>query len=54
MLGWRGFSPIYGLNKLIKFAYDADGRLIRSSAQIGTQWLVSCRIYTPSGKVLKV
>ncbi len=32
---------------------DADGRLIRASAQIGTQWLVSCKTYTPSGKLLK-
>jgi len=41
------------LGKLTKQAYDADGRLIRSAAQIGTQWLVSCSSYTPSGKLLK-
>ncbi|MDZ4153961.1 DUF6531 domain-containing protein, partial [Methylicorpusculum sp.] len=41
------------LGKLTKQAYDADGRLIRSAAQIGTQWLVSCNSYTPSGKLLK-
>ena len=41
------------LGKLTRLAYDADGRLIRSAAQIGTQWLVSCRTYTASGKLLK-
>ncbi|PLX61400.1 DUF6531 domain-containing protein, partial [Sedimenticola selenatireducens] len=34
-------------------AYDADGRLIRSAAQIGSQWLVSCNTYTATGKLLK-
>ncbi|MHA7602601.1 DUF6531 domain-containing protein, partial [Alicycliphilus sp. T452] len=41
------------LGKLTRMAYDADGRLIRSAAQIGTQWLVSCRSYSASGKLLK-
>ncbi|CAN7716344.1 DUF6531 domain-containing protein [Pseudorhodoferax sp. LjRoot39] len=41
------------LGKLTRMAYDADGRLVRSAAQIGTQWLVSCRSYTASGKLLK-
>ena len=41
------------LAKISRNAYDADGRLIRSAAQIGTQWLVSCRSYTPSGKLLR-
>lgn len=41
------------LGKLTKQAYDADGRLVRSAAQIGTQWLVSCRTYTNTGKLLK-
>ncbi|WP_415203103.1 RHS repeat-associated core domain-containing protein [Pseudorhodoferax sp.] len=41
------------LGKLTRLAYDGDGRLIRSAAQIGTQWLVSCRTYTASGKLLK-
>jgi len=41
------------LGKLAKQAYDADGRLIRTAAQIGTQWLVSCRSYTNTGKLLK-
>jgi len=31
-------------------AYDADGRLIRSASQSGSQWLVSCSTYTPTGK----
>lgn len=41
------------LGKLSQFAYDADGRLIRSAAQIGSQWLVSCSTYTATGKLLK-
>jgi YD repeat-containing protein len=41
------------LGKLSRNAFDADGRLIRSAAQVGTQWLVSCRSYSPSGKLLK-
>ena len=41
------------LGKLTHQAYDADGRLVRSAAQIGTQWLVSCRTYTNTGKLLK-
>ena len=41
------------LGKLTRQAYDADGRVIRSAAQIGTQWLVSCSTYTNSGKLLK-
>ena len=41
------------LGKLTRQAYDADGRLVRSAAQIGTQWLVSCRSYTNTGKLLK-
>jgi RHS repeat-associated protein len=41
------------LGKITRLAYDADGRLIRSAAQIGTQWLVSCRSYSASGKLLK-
>ncbi|AKJ29719.1 hypothetical protein AAW51_3028 [Caldimonas brevitalea] len=42
------------LNKVTHSAYDADGRLVRTAAQYGTQWLVSCRTYTPSSKLLKV
>ena len=41
------------LGKLTRMAYDNDGRLVRSAAQVGTQWLVSCRTYTASGKLLK-
>jgi len=41
------------LGKITRLAYDADGRLIRSAAQIGAQWLVSCRSYSASGKLLK-
>ena len=42
------------LSKATTLAYDADGRLIRSAAKIGTQFLVTCRSYTNSGKPLKV
>lgn len=41
------------LGKLSRNAYDADGRLIRSAGQAGTQWLVTCRSYSPSGQLLK-
>jgi len=41
------------VGKLTKKAYDDDGRLIRTAAQIDTLWLVSCNSYTPSGKLLK-
>lgn len=41
------------LGKLSRQAYDADGRLIRASAQVGTQWLVSCSNYSVSGKLTK-
>ncbi|EIC30148.1 RHS repeat-associated core domain-containing protein [Methylomicrobium album] len=43
----------HALGKLTQQAYDADGRLIRTAAQLGTQWLVTCNTYTPGGKVLK-
>jgi len=32
---------------------DTDGRPNLTAAQIGTQWLVSCKTYTASGKLLK-
>ncbi|KQP17019.1 RHS repeat-associated core domain-containing protein [Pseudorhodoferax sp. Leaf265] len=41
------------LGKVTHLAYDNEGKLIRSSSQIGTQWMVSCRTYTASGKLLK-
>jgi YD repeat-containing protein len=41
------------LGKLSRNAYDADGRLTRSAAQINAAWLVSCRSYSPSGKLIK-
>ncbi|TDN41679.1 RHS repeat protein [Azoarcus indigens] len=34
------------LGKQTRCGYDADGRLVRTAAQIGMQWLVSCRSYT--------
>lgn len=39
------------LNKLTRYFYDADGRLVRSAAQIGTQWLTSCSTFGVNGKV---
>jgi RHS repeat-associated protein len=42
------------LGKQTRHAYDADGRLVRAAAQIGTQWAVSCRTYSPSGKLTQV
>jgi RHS repeat-associated protein len=41
------------LGKLQRTSYNADGRVIRVAAQLGTQWLVSCNSFTPSGKILQ-
>lgn len=49
----RVTSTTDALSKQTQFAYDADGRQVRSAAQIGTQWLVSCSSYTVTGKILK-
>ena len=42
------------LGKQTRQAYDPEGRLVRAAAQIGTQWSVSCRTYSPSGKPTQV
>ncbi len=39
--------------KQTRLSYDADGKPIRSAAQVGTQWLTSCTSYTATGKTLK-
>jgi len=39
------------LGGLVRFAYDLDGRLVRTAARSGTQWLLSCRYYGLSGKL---
>lgn len=41
------------LGKSTRIAYDRDGRPIRTAVLNGPQWRVSCRTYTPSGKLLK-
>ncbi|MBS0555484.1 MAG: RHS repeat protein, partial [Proteobacteria bacterium] len=41
------------LGKQTQFGFDADGRVIRTAAQLGTQWLVACSTYTATGKRLK-
>ncbi|WP_434129721.1 RHS repeat domain-containing protein [Methylocaldum sp. GT1BB] len=41
------------LGKVTQQGYDANGNLIRTAAQIGAQWLVSCRTYTPTNQLLK-
>ncbi len=46
-------SATNALSKLTLQGYDADCRPNRTVAQIGTQWLVNCQTYTPSGKLLK-
>ena len=38
------------LGKLTRVGYDLEGRQVRSAAQIGAQWLVSCTRYTAVGK----
>lgn len=41
------------LGKVRRNFYNADGRLVRTASQVGTQWLVSCNSYSASGKLLK-
>jgi RHS repeat-associated protein len=41
------------LKQEVRKTYDADGRVTQVAAKLGTQWLVSCNTYTPTGKVLK-
>lgn len=41
------------MDKITHKGYDADGRGVRSAAQIGSQWMVSCKTYTNTGKELK-
>ncbi len=49
----RGTQSTDALGKQTRFGYDNDGRLIRTAAQLGSQWLVSCSSYTTTGKLLK-
>ena len=42
-----------GLSKVTKNFYDADGRVVRTAAQLGTQWMVSCNTYSASGKLTR-
>ncbi|MDR2092400.1 MAG: hypothetical protein LBP58_03655 [Azoarcus sp.] len=41
------------LGKITRYAYDQDGRRIRTALQVGTQWLVSCQNYSATGKIIK-
>lgn len=42
-----------GLSKVTKNFYDADGRVVRTAAQLGKQWMVSCNTYSASGKLTR-
>lgn len=42
-----------GAGKITRQAYDANGNLLRSSSQIGTQWLVSCQSFSATNKLLR-
>lgn len=42
-----------GLSKITKNFYDADGRVVRTASQLGTQWMVSCNTYSASGKLTR-
>lgn len=42
-----------GLSKVTKNFYDADGRVVRTATQLGTQWMVSCNTYSASGKLTR-
>ena len=41
------------LGKQTRITYDADGRPLKTAAQQGAQWLVSCKRYSESGKVTR-
>lgn len=41
------------LGKLSKNAYNADGKLVRTAEQAGTQWLVTCTSYDVGGRVVR-
>jgi len=41
------------LGKMTRNAYDADGRLLRSAAQTGSQWLVTCNSFSLMGKLVR-
>nr|WP_309963706.1 RHS repeat domain-containing protein [Variovorax guangxiensis] len=41
------------LGKQTRMAYDAEGRPVRTSAQVDTLWLVSCTRYSETGKVIR-
>ncbi|WP_410209748.1 RHS repeat-associated core domain-containing protein [Aquirhabdus sp.] len=41
------------LGKVTRTFYDADGRVIRSASQIGTNWVVDCNTYSSTGKVTR-
>lgn len=41
------------LGRQSRRGYDADGRVAREAMQLGAQWMVTCRTYSPSGALLK-
>lgn len=41
------------LGKVSKRFYDANGNLVRTAAQLGTDWLVSCTAFSAADKALK-
>ncbi len=50
----RVLSRTDALGKIVHTAYDADGQVVRISAQIGATWLATCTTYTSTGKRLRV
>ncbi|MDR0183578.1 RHS repeat-associated core domain-containing protein [Lysobacter arvi] len=46
----RAIETTNALGKLSRTGYDDDGRVTRTAAQAGTQWLVSCTRYSVTGK----
>ena len=42
----RGTQITDALGKITKQAYDADGRLIRIAAQLGSLWLILPQLYS--------
>jgi YD repeat-containing protein len=50
----RVLSTTDALGKIVYTAYDADGRVVRTSSQIGTGFLATCTTYTNTGKQLRI
>lgn len=49
----KPLNPTDALKQEVRKTFDADGRITQLAGKLGSQWLVSCTTYTPTGKTLK-